>query len=81
MERKKSCIDGNTEDAYMFILLILTISGFKKCPHSEGPKGGSWMWSCSIPTRSSQELRMTICNTCLKFLSAVGLVMSTAAGR
>lgn len=80
MKRKKSCIGGNTEDSYMFILFILAISGFKKCPHSVGPKRGSWMWSCSIPTRSSRELRMIICSTCLKFLSAVGLGMSTAAG-
>lgn len=55
MKKKKSCIGGNTEDSYMFILFILAISGFKKCPHSVGPKRGSWMWSCSIPTGAEDD--------------------------
>lgn len=43
------------EDSALSSLFILPISCFRKCPHSEGPKGGGWMWSCWIPTGSMQQ--------------------------
>lgn len=61
----------------MSSLFVLTISSFKKCPHGEGPKGCGRVQCLQ---RASKDLRVIICSVCLRFLSAVGLGMSTPAG-
>lgn len=54
-EEEEELYGWDTEDLGMSSLFGLTISSFKKCSSSEGPKGSSWMWSCSMPARSKQQ--------------------------